>query len=214
MGGSSQRTRDKWTGPSVHSVLCNEHFSQDCFQKSFEIGKSFGITGRRQLKDNAIPTLFKRKIDDTLTSDSNPIPKKRRAYEKKERRRVKVTCDPEPEVTSDPEPEVTNDPEPEVICDPEPELSLQTIGTQVERIISKNATVQTGHFSRSKRVQTSIVKCVDVGVQCDLLPETCSATSQPDLDEDDVPSDDTDDVEDNDSDYSISTTYEELASSR
>ena len=85
-----RRTRDKWTGPSGHSVLCNNHFSQDCFEESFEIGKSFGITGRRrQLKDNAIPTIFKRKIDDTLT-DSNPVPKKRRAYEKRERRRVSL----------------------------------------------------------------------------------------------------------------------------
>ena len=27
-----QRTRDKWSGPTVNSVVCSDHFTPDCFE--------------------------------------------------------------------------------------------------------------------------------------------------------------------------------------
>ena len=75
-----KRTRDKWSGPTAHSVLCCNHFDQDCFEEGFELG----IKKRRKLKENAIPTIFKRHQHDN-DSDSRP---KRKAYEKREQIRV------------------------------------------------------------------------------------------------------------------------------
>ena len=41
--------RDKWK-PSKHAVLCSEHFSSDCFDKT-------GLTVR--LREDAVPTIFR-----------------------------------------------------------------------------------------------------------------------------------------------------------
>ena len=80
-----KRTRDNWSGPTAHSVLCCDHFGQDCFEEGFELGKKYGIEKRRQLKENAIPTIFKRPQPDNKSSESRP---KRKAYEKREQIRV------------------------------------------------------------------------------------------------------------------------------
>ena len=93
-----KRTRDKWTGPSEHSILCSDHFSDDCFEASYDLRKHFGIQTprKRQLKPNAVPSIFKRHIsfDDasSTTCTVQPPPKKRSrvAYEKRERKRVYI----------------------------------------------------------------------------------------------------------------------------
>uniref|UniRef100_A0A1X7VAJ4 THAP-type domain-containing protein n=2 Tax=Amphimedon queenslandica TaxID=400682 RepID=A0A1X7VAJ4_AMPQE len=46
----AQRTRDKWSGPTALSVLCCNHFSQDCFEGGFELGKGFEIKKKRKQK--------------------------------------------------------------------------------------------------------------------------------------------------------------------
>ena len=42
-----KRTRDKWSGPTAHRVLCFNHFGQDCFEEGFKLGKEFGIKEKK-----------------------------------------------------------------------------------------------------------------------------------------------------------------------
>ena len=76
-----KRTRDKWTGPSQHSVLCCNHFTEDSFEPS---PATMGIKKRVVLKAGAIPTIFKRP-----TTTPVAVPKKRTAHEKLTRSRVR-----------------------------------------------------------------------------------------------------------------------------
>ena len=105
-----QRTRAKWSGPSEHSVLCSEHFTDSCFQPDSTIAATLGLQKRRMLKPDAIPTLFERpaiqlpsdcsasatssssrKRSSPAELDAPSLPKKRRgAYEKRERARVSL----------------------------------------------------------------------------------------------------------------------------
>ena len=78
-----KRTRTEWKGPTVNSVLCSDHFSQDCFEVKNKMHESFGFETTAKLKKDAVPTTFKRK----LTEVEEPAAKKT-AYEKRERLRV------------------------------------------------------------------------------------------------------------------------------
>lgn len=105
-----QRTRANWQGPSDYSVLCSDHFTTDCFEEDAAIAARFGISKRRRLKPNAIPTVFHRHTstqilkfseDNTKETPSSsrkrptadegcvPVERKRAAFEKRERMRVK-----------------------------------------------------------------------------------------------------------------------------
>ncbi|XP_011405984.1 PREDICTED: THAP domain-containing protein 10-like [Amphimedon queenslandica] len=66
-----KKTRDKWSEPTAHSVLCCNHFSQDCFEGGFELGKGFGIKKKRKLKENAVPTIFNRNQRDDCDSTTS-----------------------------------------------------------------------------------------------------------------------------------------------
>ena len=66
-----KRTRAEWKGPTVNSVLCSDHFTQDCFEVKNKMHKSFGFETTAKLKD-AVPTTFKRK----LTEVEEPAAKK------------------------------------------------------------------------------------------------------------------------------------------
>ena len=108
-----QRTRAKWSGPSEHSVLCSEHFTDSCFQPDSAIAASMGLQKRRTLKSDAVPTLFEKPAlqlpsssdsysggvsgsshkrgSSTTSADQdapNQLKKRRGAYEKRERSRV------------------------------------------------------------------------------------------------------------------------------
>ena len=63
-----QRTRDNWSGPTKYSFLCATHFISDCFEPNFAIAASMGLTVRRQLKPDAIPTVFERRISNNSRS--------------------------------------------------------------------------------------------------------------------------------------------------
>lgn len=79
-----RRTRARWN-PSDSSVLCNNHFTDDCFEPSYSIAAQLGMKRPRRLKPDVIPSVFKRpgvKTDDQET-------KKRSAVEKRERLRVR-----------------------------------------------------------------------------------------------------------------------------
>ena len=103
-----QRTRAEWKGPSEHSVLCSDHFNDDCFEPDSAIASSLGLDKpRRRLKADALPTIFKRVAAPGLGTatatgkrlasegpgstdpDGSQSKKVRReAYEKRERARV------------------------------------------------------------------------------------------------------------------------------
>ena len=53
-----QRTRDQWSGPTEHSVLCSDHFKEDCFETETLLAPKFGISRKPRLKPNAVPTIF------------------------------------------------------------------------------------------------------------------------------------------------------------
>ena len=57
-----QRTRDNWSGPTKYSVLCESHFTSDCFEPNSAIAASIGLTVQRRLKLGAVPTIFERRI--------------------------------------------------------------------------------------------------------------------------------------------------------
>jgi hypothetical protein len=61
-----QRTRDCWSGPSQHTVLCSCHFTADCFEPDSAIAATMGITKQQRLKPDAVPTLFVRQAPQQL----------------------------------------------------------------------------------------------------------------------------------------------------
>ncbi len=99
-----RRTRDRWEGPSDSSVLCNRHFKADCFEDRPGLYEQFDIGLRApKLKQNAVPTLFKRTSGSVCSNDGDSAPRaeqleqprrKRLAYVKRERVRVGLiwTC--------------------------------------------------------------------------------------------------------------------------
>ena len=97
-----QRTRAEWKGPSEHSVLCSDHFTEDCFEPDTAIAASLGLSKpRRRLKVDAVPTIFHRPVPRASAtggkrvagegpSCSEPRKIRRGAYEKRERARVRL----------------------------------------------------------------------------------------------------------------------------
>ena len=80
-----KRTRAKWTGATPNSVLCANHFTEDCFEPS---QAAYGIKKRVILKKDACPTIFKRPTSGASTTI--PATKKSRtAFEKLNRARVR-----------------------------------------------------------------------------------------------------------------------------
>ena len=73
-----RRTRAQWT-PTKHSVLCSEHFSEDSFEVDSAIAATFGISKKRRLKSDAVPTIFKRQSSVGSGSEDQRVPRKRSA---------------------------------------------------------------------------------------------------------------------------------------
>lgn len=98
-----RRTRAQWT-PTKHSVLCSEHFSEDSFEVDSAIAATFGISKKRRLKPDAVPTIFQRQSSVGSASEGQLVPLKRPAdplattsskrargaAEKRERTRVSI----------------------------------------------------------------------------------------------------------------------------
>ena len=53
-----QRTRADWKEATEYSVLCSEHIMNDCFEEDSTIAAQFGISKRKRLKPDVIPTIF------------------------------------------------------------------------------------------------------------------------------------------------------------
>ncbi|XP_019859639.1 PREDICTED: uncharacterized protein LOC109587862 [Amphimedon queenslandica] len=136
--------------------------------------KSFGLETTAKLKKDAVPTSFKRKVTEAL----EPAAKKP-AYEKRERLRVlKATRHLHRSIPpSDPALILTdnyNDTTPE----PQPEHLSQSVGTQIERIVTRSVKVQTVCIKapRKRSASTQTISfptrsMCDIGVQCDLSGE-------------------------------------------
>ena len=87
-----KRTRDKWMGPTEHSVLCSDHFTPDCFETTPGLMATLGISHRRSkvLKDTAVPTVFPRPGPHSKTANGSSSVSKtpRTAYAKRSRIQV------------------------------------------------------------------------------------------------------------------------------
>ena len=84
----SAREPNKLWENTVHSKLCGAHFDESCFQKvGPEREKLLGWKpGKRALVQGAIPTIFKRSVNDPLRK-TKPV---RSAFMKRERKEVHV----------------------------------------------------------------------------------------------------------------------------
>ena len=51
--------------------MCNDHFTNDCFEEDTTIAARFGIGKRRRLQPNAIPTVFHRQASTQVLQGSN-----------------------------------------------------------------------------------------------------------------------------------------------
>ena len=97
-----RRTRAQWT-VMKSSVLCSEQFTKDSFEVNSTIVATFGISKKRRLKPDAVPTTFPRqssvdsaliwadrqmrkRVTDTVATSSNK--RARGAAEKWKRARV------------------------------------------------------------------------------------------------------------------------------
>ena len=105
-----QRTRERWSTTDT-SVLCSEHFEVDCFEVDSMLAEQMGLKKRRRLKPDAVPTVFvrhgiakdtagqesgsssgetpsttahKRAQASSSTVETDGLPKKRMAFEKRE----------------------------------------------------------------------------------------------------------------------------------
>ena len=54
-----QRTRARWKA-AEHSILCRDHFNEDCLDVHRALAFQFGMNKRRRLKPEAVPTIFHR----------------------------------------------------------------------------------------------------------------------------------------------------------
>ena len=93
-----QRFRAEWTATS-YSVLCSQHFNDDCFEPDSKIAATFGMQKAKRLKSGAVPTIFdrpssseevRRKRVAEPTSLVSGTKKRRSAYEKRENYRVRL----------------------------------------------------------------------------------------------------------------------------
>lgn len=93
-----ESTRKFWKGPSKHTVICSDHFEDDCFEQTYKIKMSLGIPAKRTLVTGAVPTIFQRptpKMTENIYKKEYQTPGKsnRKALEiKRERQKVSLTA--------------------------------------------------------------------------------------------------------------------------
>ncbi len=84
-----KRHRDKWE-PTAYSVLHSQYFEPSCFMADSILSQSLGLGKKRAcLKPDAVPTLFSKPVCGKRKVEWECLPpKKRSAFEKRERCRV------------------------------------------------------------------------------------------------------------------------------
>ena len=64
-----RRTRHCWIGSIVNSVLCNEHFTNDCFEEMHSLHQSFG--SKKQQNETYAPYAVSRDLYSVYTTSIN-----------------------------------------------------------------------------------------------------------------------------------------------
>ncbi|XP_061190833.1 uncharacterized protein LOC133198949 [Saccostrea echinata] len=87
-------TRADWSGPSKYTVICSDHFNEDCYEVHFSLMKDFGIPAKKRLRQGSIPSIYPKRKRDQLNDAflesphvNTPTPV-RGAHAKRERNRV------------------------------------------------------------------------------------------------------------------------------
>lgn len=160
-----KRTRDNWHGPtSVHSHVCSDHFTEECYEKGPQLQKDFGlkVLTLRRLKPNAIPTIFNRTVPETRDCTSTKKP--RLAIEKLERKRTMTTLLEAPCETTETEMDVgENITDDTLIHSINSSIACQTEQIPMKKYTKKiQATVKCGS---NKRIQTETVSVSDQSTQ-------------------------------------------------
>lgn len=155
-----QRTRAQWKGPtSIHTFVCSEHFSPDCFEMQSYLMKDMNLSQNQKwfLKPDAVPTVFIRKPEEQMSQPKKP----RLAYEKREKRRIVTEALSSEQFT---EPLASSELSSE---SPTPEVKHLDIGCQAEikplhtnkriqafmKIVGLKKSTQTGSSQAHKSVQ-------------------------------------------------------------
>ena len=99
----AQRTHADWKEATEYSVLCSKRFTNDYLEEHLTTAAQFGISKRKRLIPDAIPTIFHRPATATswdplqegpsvghkqasvAGDESIPVEKKKPAFEKRER---------------------------------------------------------------------------------------------------------------------------------
>ena len=89
-----KRTRGNWSGPTNYSCLCSCHFTEDFFQHKLGLAAAFGVPKKNKLKADAVPTIFKRPLQD---QESKAIQKKKQSKSERDarynRRQQRKVCE-------------------------------------------------------------------------------------------------------------------------
>lgn len=88
--------RADWTGPSQYTVICSEHFNEDCYERQHYLVRDFGIPTKKRLIPGSVTSIYQKGKRDELNeafvvcpSSSMPAPTQERgAHAKCEKLRV------------------------------------------------------------------------------------------------------------------------------
>lgn len=87
-------TRADWPGPSQYTVICSEHFNEDCYEARFSLMKDFGIPANKCLRKGSVPSIYPKRKRDELNDaflqspQLTTPPPERRAYAKRAKNMV------------------------------------------------------------------------------------------------------------------------------
>lgn len=89
-------TRADWTGQSQYTVICSEHFNEECYERQHYLMKDFGIPTKKRLVPGSVPSIYPKRKRDELNeafiacqSPSLPAPTQEcGAHAKREKLRV------------------------------------------------------------------------------------------------------------------------------
>ena len=98
-----RRTLDGWSGHTPYSLVCTNHFTEDCFETDTFMAQKLVIKKHKRLKPDAVPTIFPQVLQPSApppskkkTASAKPsepgylqaAKKTRPAFEKRERAKV------------------------------------------------------------------------------------------------------------------------------
>ena len=90
-------TRADWSGPSKYTVICSEHFREDCYEASYSLMKDFGIPVNKCLRKGSVPSKHPKRKRDNLNEgflespQHSTAPPERQAYAKRAKAMVIIS---------------------------------------------------------------------------------------------------------------------------